>query len=251
MTICEEVQSQLSLLVDGQLPERGTQGLVRSHLEACAACRGALQDLERLRRAAAALGPMTPPDHVWLEVAGQMRLSPAPTPEVAEPVRRARARAAIVQWIGLAAALVIATLGYYGLQRAAGGDTPAGSVQPAGNVQPAGTVEAVAEELRLATEHYENAVAELEALAKADAGTLDPDVAATLRQNIQTIDVAIAESRTALSKNPGSEPARASLFEALRRKVGVLQATVTLMNEMRKGNQAGAAAAAAVFGKKS
>jgi len=72
-----------------------------------------------------------------------------------------------------------------------------------------------------------------------------------LRQNIQTIDVAIAESRTALSKNPGSEPARASLFEALRRKVGVLQATVTLMNEMRKGNQAGAAAAAAVFGKKS
>ena len=245
MTICEEVQSQLSLLVDGQLPERGTQGLVRSHLETCAACRGALQDLERLRRAAAALGPMTPPDHVWLEVAGQMRLSPAPTPEVAEPVRRARARAAIVQWIGLAAALVIATLGYYGLQRAAGGDTPAG------NVQPAGTVEAVAEELRLATEHYENAVAELEALAKADASTLDPDVAATLRQNIQTIDVAIAESRTALSKNPGSEPARASLFEALRRKVGVLQATVTLMNEMRKGNQAGAAAAAAVFGKKS
>jgi hypothetical protein len=32
----------------------------------------------------------------------------------------------------------------------------------------------------------------------------------------------------------------------------VLQATVTLMNEMRKGNQAGAAEAAAVFaGKKS
>jgi hypothetical protein len=31
----------------------------------------------------------------------------------------------------------------------------------------------------------------------------------------------------------------------------VLQATVTLMNEMRKGNQAGAAEAAAAFGRKS
>jgi hypothetical protein len=182
---------------------------------------------------------------VWLEVAGQMRLSPAPAPVAAEPVRRARARAAIVQWIGLAAALVVVTLGYYALQRASGSQTSES------NVQPAGTVEAVAEELSLATEHYEKAVAQLEAIAKADASTLDPAIAATLRQNIQTIDAAIAESRTALATNPGSEPARASLFEALRRKVGVLQATVTLMNEMRKGNQAGAAEAAAAFGKKS
>jgi len=245
MTICDDVQSQLSLLVDGQLPERGAQATVRSHLESCAACRGALQDLERLRRAAAALGPMPPPDHVWLEVAGQMRLSPSPAPPAPEPVLTPRVRSAAVQWIGLAAALVLVTLGYYGIQQASGGSTSVG------NVTTPGTVEAVAEELSLATQHYEKAVAELEALAKSDAGTLDPAIAATLRQNIQTIDAAITESRTALSKNPGSEPARESLFEALRRKVGVLQATVTLMNEMRKGNQAGAAEAVAVFGKKS
>jgi len=245
MTICDEVQSQLSLLVDGQQPERAAQALVRSHLETCASCRGALQDLERLRRAAASLGPMTPPDHVWLEVAGQIRLSPSPAPAETAPRRESPRRAALAQWIGLAAALVIVTLGYYAIQRVSGGETTGG------NVQPAGTVEAVAEELNQATEHYEKAVAELEALAKSDATALDPAIAATLKQNIQTIDVAIAESRTALSKNPGSEPARASLFEALRRKVGVLQATVTLMNEMRKGNQAGAAEAAAAFGKKS
>jgi hypothetical protein len=245
MTTCEEVQSQLSLIVDGQQPERGVQALVRSHLETCAVCRGVLQDLERLRRAAASLGPMTPPEHVWLEVAGQIRLPPAPAPSSAEPRRDSPARSAMVQWIGLAAALVLVTLGYYAHQRASGDSTTGG------NAEPAGTVEAVAEELSLATEHYEKAVTELEALAKSDASVLDPAIAATLKQNIETIDVAIAESRTALSRNPGNEPARASLFEALRRKVGVLQATVTLMNEMRKGNQAGAAEAAAAFGKKS
>jgi len=247
MTICEDVQAQLSLMVDGQQPERAAQSLVRSHLETCANCRGVLQDLERLRRAAASLGPMTPPDHVWLEVAGQMRLSPAPAPADTEPRRESPSRTARAQWIGLAAALVLVTLGYYAIQRASGGQAGTG----ASNVESAGTVEAVAEELSLATEHYEKAVTELEALAKSDSSVLDPTIAATLKQNIQTIDVAIAESRTALSKNPGSEPARASLFEALRRKVGVLQATVTLMNEMRKGNQAGAAEAAAAFGKKS
>lgn len=250
MTICDEVESQLSLLVDGQLPERGAQATVRAHLETCAGCRGALQDLERLRRAAAGLGPITPPDHVWLEVAGQIHLSPAPTPEApARPV--APARAALTQWIGLAAALVLITLGaYYVGQIATPPATPA-TRSADGNAQPAGTVEAVAQELSMATEHYDKPIAELEALAKSDSSALDPTVAATLRQNIQTIDQAIEESRGALTQNPGSEPARESLFEALRRKVIVLQATVTLMNEMRKGNQAGALEAAAAFSKKS
>ena len=92
MTICDDVREQLSLIVDGQQPERAAQALVRSHLETCAACRGVLQDLERLRRAAASLGPMTPPDHVWLEVAGQMRLTPAPTPDNTEPQRESPRR---------------------------------------------------------------------------------------------------------------------------------------------------------------
>jgi hypothetical protein len=187
---------------------------------------------------------MTPPDHVWLEVAGQMRLTPAPTPDNTEPQRESPRRTAMAQWIGLAAALVLVTLGYYAIQHASGDQTTGG------NAEAAPTVETVAEELNQATAHYEKAVAQLEEMAKSDAAALDPAIATTLQQNLQTIDVAIAESRTALSTNPGSEPARASLFEALRRKVGVLQATVTLMNEMRKGNQAGAAEAAAAIGKK-
>jgi hypothetical protein len=247
MTICRDVEPQLSQLVDGLLPDAAAQATVRQHLENCAACRGLLQDLERLRRASRGLGPIAPPDHVWLEVAGQLRLTEhpsAPLPHRTVPVTRA----ALVQWIGLAAALVIVTAGAYMFVRP---DPASAPLTAGGNAQPSGTVEAVAEELTLATKHYENAIAELEALAKSDAGTLDPTVAKTLAQNIQTIDQAIAASRGALAQEPGSEPARESLFEALRRKVGVLQATVTLMNEMRKGNQAGAAEAVAAFGKKS
>jgi hypothetical protein len=187
---------------------------------------------------------MSPPDHVWLQVAGQIRLDEAPVPGRAGGSRRP---AALGQWLGIAAALVLLTLATYYFTRGTAG--PDATV--AGNAAPTGSVQAVTEELSLALQHYEKAIAELEVMAKADDDPVDLAVTATLRDNIRLIDEAIAESRVAVTDDPGSEPARESLFEALRRKVIVLQATVTLMNEMRKGNQAGAAEAAEVFGKKS
>ena len=247
MTTCDDIHVQLGQMVDGRLPDPELQRTVRAHLESCAHCRGVLQDLEKLRRASATMGPVAPPDHVWLEVAGQVRLQQA-QPVAARLTRPSRAT--IVQWGALAAALLLVTAAaYYLTDRPA----PAPVVTTAAggsNAQPPGSVEAVAEELSLAMQHYERAIAELEQLAKTDQDALDPAVRTTLTQNIQLIDQAIAESRGALTKDPGSEPARESLFGALRRKIGVLQTTVTLMNEMRKGNQSGAAEAAAALGKK-
>lgn len=247
MTICKDVEPQLSQMVDGHLPDAAAQATVRAHLEQCAACRGVLQDLEKLRRSSRALGPMTPPDHMWIEVAGQLRLGDGPkpvdTPHRSTPI----ARRPIVQWIGLAAALLLVTVGAYYFV------TPqnSGPIVTQSNAAAPGTVEAVTEELNLATRHYENAIAQLEALAKAEGGTFDSPVAKELLKEKDLTDAAIAESRAAVAQDPGNVPARESLFEALRRKMVVLQATVSLMNEMRKGNQAGVAEAAAVFGKKS
>jgi hypothetical protein len=101
----------------------------------------------------------------------------------------------------------------------------------------AGSVEA---ELRQAALHYENAIRGLETLAKDQQG-VDPQVAATLQKNLQLIDQAIGESRAALAREPVSEPAQQSLFEAFRTKIAFLQDTIALVNEMRKGNQAEAA----------
>jgi hypothetical protein len=51
------------------------------------------------------------------------------------------------------------------------------------------------------------------------------------------IDQAIGDSRAALNLQPTSTDAQDSLFDAMRTKVAVLQQTVELINEMRKGNQ--------------
>lgn len=240
MTACETCQSLLSGFLDGELapPDRGAVG---AHLKQCAICQGVARDLERVRAAARDLSPIEPPDHIWLEVAGQIHLS-APRP-LLTPMRPMARRFPIRQFAAMAAALVLITLGVYvvGLMRQASpGNAPAQT-----------SVQTVAEELGLALGHYDKAIAQLQVLATDSNSGIDPTVAATLQRNLTVIDQAITESRAALTNEPQSEPARVTLMEALRQKVGLLQATVSLMNEMRKGDQDGAAAVMSGLGRKS
>ena len=96
-------------------------------------------------------------------------------------------------------------------------------------------------ELRQAEAHYENAIKGLEVIANSEQNELDPRTAATLQKNLAVIDQAISESRAAVRSEPASEPAQQSLIEGFKTKIGLLQDTVALINEMRKGNEAGAA----------
>jgi hypothetical protein len=98
-------------------------------------------------------------------------------------------------------------------------------------------------ELKLAEEHYQKAIAGLELITRKESAALDPQVAAVLQKNLEVIDHAIGESRAALQTQPTSDVAQESLFDALRNKVALLQDTVVLINEMRKGNPEGTARA--------
>ena len=240
---CREIQPQLSLLVDSRLRAEA-EITVREHLGSCASCRAILADLSRLRHATREVGPIAPPDHVWLQIAGNLRTS-----ESSHRTPRVSARAPVWQWAGLAAALVLITAGLYVVQRfqTASSDPPT----QAENSPPSGSVDAIADELNLAAAHYERALAELEALTRTSEPAVEGSIATDIRDSLGAIDLAIAESRAALASNPQSEPARDSLFDALRRKITVLQTTVSLINEMRSGDPEGAQRAAETLGKKS
>ena len=92
-----------------------------------------------------------------------------------------------------------------------------------------------------AQQQFEKAIAELEKVAKANQQALDPGTSATIDKNLGIIDQAIADNRAAVKSEPASVAARETLFEALRSKVTLLQDTISLINEMRKGNNAAAA----------
>ena len=99
-------------------------------------------------------------------------------------------------------------------------------------------MESVSAQFEAAEKIYQKAIDDLQTLASRDTGELDPQVAAVLQKNLAVIDQAISENREALKTQPSSASAQSGLFEGLRTKVAVLQQTVELINEMRKGNQA-------------
>ena len=238
-------------LIDGTIGSIRRAELQR-HLADCAECRAFLADMEAIRDAAASLEPLEPPDGVWLQIAGRLRQEG----RVALPPARQPARARHVALLAIAASLLVAVgaaivmlVTQYRSNATDG--RPAGvtaTAQPPGNAGTGIGLESVEAEFRLAEQHYQNAIAKLEQAARldqaasgGDSNTLDPQTAAMLQKNLQVIDQAIAESRSALRAEPLSAAALASLFDALRRKVALLQDTIALMNEMRKGNSAGAA----------
>jgi len=233
MTTCASIELQLSEYADGELSP-DVRATVAAHIATCAACRETVRDFQRMRDAARALGPIAPPPEIW------QRLAPS------LPGARRQARA---QWLGLAAALVLVTAGAYFFARTTAPATPShADTNVAGNAADTATVETVEQELAAAAKHYEAAITQLEAVAKQDTSSLPPETAAKLQTSLAQIDKYIAESRAALVDQPQSEPARNSLFDALRRKVSMLQDTVALMGAMQRGDQA---AAARIIGGKS
>ncbi len=244
----------LNELVDGTLGPADTADTER-HVAGCAQCRTVVDELRGLRRAVDSLALREPPVRVWprIERALEAARDAQAAPEDAArslPLRNreagtasARAKRSRLVWIGLAAAAVIVLAAALTLRLAVSRSQP-GNARSEDPTQVAGTVDtaqAVEAELRQASEHYEKAIKGLEQIANAEQGALDPGTAETLRKNLAVIDQAINESRTALHAQPNSEPAQQSLIDSFKTKIALLQDTVALINEMRKGNEAGAA----------
>jgi anti-sigma factor RsiW len=236
---CQQYLNSIHELVDG------TIGAIRraeleQHLDGCEACRALVSDLERIRDAAGALPEMRPPDRVWLQLAGRLRQEGRITTAIA-PERPNRTYAA---WLAIAAALVIA-VGSAVLLLVPRTTTPAPSQVTAPAATGSGadvkSVETVQNEVDAAQQQFEKAIADLEKVAKANQQALDPGTSATIEKNLGIIDQAIAENRAAVKSEPASVAARETLFDALRQKVSLLQDTIALINEMRKGNNAAAA----------
>jgi anti-sigma factor RsiW len=240
---CEDYRAALPDLLDGDVDPVRRDGL-DAHVASCDECRALAADLRRISQSAATLDRHAPPRDGWTRLARRLEAEPgfaeAARKRAASPASDARA---MPHWTWLAvAATLIAAVGITLILFKRGLDTaPSRPGAVASNAAPNDLVESVESELQLAASHYEKAIAALEQVANQSDSPLDPEVMVTVRQNLAVIDKAIDDSRTALRTEPESQLAQESLFEAFRRKVSLLQDTIALMNEMRKGNQAGAA----------
>jgi len=244
---CDDLNDVLVDFVDGRLdPDArtlrgGVERDVERHLEVCAQCGALVMDLRTIRAAAFMLDRREPPAALWTALQEKIAAEPAPTGRLIDIglARRTLGRSfsggGAAVWLAAAAALILATLiGVLPLMDRQPTDDHSSDAAPAADV----TVESVAAEFEAAEKHYQKAIDDLQTIANADTGELDPQLAAVLQKNLTVIDQAINESRAALKSQPASSNAQEGLFDALTTKVALLQQTVELINEMRKGNQA-------------
>jgi putative zinc finger protein len=234
------------------------QRTVEQHLATCMACRQLVEDLREIRHETAALELREPPVRVWVRIERAItlerrRTSPeagalSPAPQGSRTSDTGAADGARLtgwldrttwRWLAAAAAIVLATV--VGIRFVPGRDQPGSLPNRVDTTSAGDAAQAIESELRLAEAHYEKAIKGLEQIASTDQGALDPATAATLQKNLAVIDQAISESRAAVRSQPANEPAQQSLVENFKTKIGLLQDTVALINEMRKGNEAGAA----------
>jgi hypothetical protein len=237
---CDLARERISELVDGGL-DRAARAELDAHLATCASCTALAEDLEVVRRASRNLSTLDPPDRVWSAIARQL-----PVQAIGGSAGRSRERVKVT--LAIAAVLLAAVAITVVVRRGRSAEPQvADTTAPATPAPHAGAqgadsadLKSLQSELQQAESHYVNAIQKLEVLAK-DRRTLEPRDAVILQKNLLLIDSAIGESRAALRTQPTSEMAQESLFEAFRSKIALLQDTISLINEMRKGNQAEAA----------
>jgi len=236
---CERYVNSIQDAVDGTLGSIRRAEL-EMHLEQCDPCRALYEDLQRLQDAAASLPAVEAPDRAWLQIAGRLRQEG----RISEEAPAAGARRNYVRWLAAAAALILVVSAAILMMPAAG---PATAPNQALREQLEAlrtddkAVENAQSAVNAAQDQFEKAIVDLEKVVKANQQALDPGTSATIEKNLGIIDQAIAENRVAVKSEPTSVTARETLFEALRQKVALLQDTIAVINEMRKGNNAAAA----------
>jgi tetratricopeptide (TPR) repeat protein len=249
---CQDVPRALDAQLTGTLDRAGAEAL-DAHLATCQACRADVAAARRLQAELRLLGAEGPSPRAWDRVAARLEADPAFQQRAGESLAATQERRGLDwRWVALAATLVLVIAGSLLVMRRSFQEAPApmATAAPGETAAPdADPMTTIEGELDLAAKHYENAIAGLEQVAAESETPLDPIVMATVRENLDVIDQAIDDSRQALRTDPQSQLAQESLFDAFRRKVALLQDTIALMNEMRKGNPSRATAIASGLNK--
>lgn len=250
---CDDFAEAVADYLEGDASD-GIRSAVESHASSCADCRQLLDDLSRIRAAAAALPALAPSHDLWQGIADRIdaRVIPLAAPRVAD----VRSRRTWLRPAAAAAALVIATAGItHYVTRAS--LSPATTLAAGSGVVPVvRAADPTAEITSTVTERpaavptrrtvstarlviaeplmgeaepvFASEIGKLRKIVRERRSELDPKTVAVLEQSIAVIDSAIAQSRAALIKDPASGFLASQLNHALEKKVELLRTAAQL-----------------------
>ena len=204
-------EPSLNAYVDQDLTPDETAALER-HLESCETCRRVVDDLRHVVRRAAGLGPIAPPAETWARIARQHAAQ-------ATSGRRLTMQGS---WLATAALVALATAA--GLRL--------GALRFSDAAPPVMQDSRLDDGLQEAEATYEQAIAGLQDGLTRVESALGPTLSAEWRDNLNVLDEAIADSRSAVAREPEDPLARQSLIDGLRTKAAVLQAATEIASTL-------------------
>ena len=226
------VVDQLSAYLDGDMKPQAAE-LVRAHLDDCAACRRAADELRVIVAGARALERPEPPPTLWPAIEGALAEREAPLLDW----RRIFVRGFAFGGLAGAAVMILLVVGLGPLGHrlwssksevatpaTAMGELTAGQAQP-GAIDP--MLQEAENELQTAAASYERSIAKLRGLlARMEEPRWSPDARSRFRERLARLDEAIERSRTAARSTPGDSAGNEILFAAYRSKIDFLAEAV-------------------------
>jgi hypothetical protein len=260
---CDDFNDRLLAYLERE-DDNDTREAMERHAAGCAECGALLAELKELRAEASALPELQPSRDLWSGIAERIEAPVVPIGEhVVEVkrtvrVRRWTSRVLIAASLRGAAGIGYAARGTAPLavavpdETVASADTldaplgpdsatgaPATTVAARGaataSPAPATPVAARPLEVQLAARavatlaaDYDREVARLQLLLNQRRNQLDPTTVAVIEKNLLVIDVAIAECKKAIARDPASEFLIESLNQSLRAKVELMRTAALL-----------------------
>jgi len=208
---------RLSEYVDGEL-DAETRAALDAHLATCATCRATRDELERVVARARRVGYREPANDLW----GAIEAS------IAANAPRAHRRVVTLSWARLAmAAAIVAILAGGFAWTIASRRGPVVAIAPASRDTIAADVRAPAS-AALAVASYRDAAADLERALEAGRSRLRPETMRVIEENLHAIDVAIAQTDSALRRDPGSAYLNQYLAATMQRRLKLLRRAVEI-----------------------
>lgn len=229
MTMPGHWTDRLSEYLDRELTP-AEEAAADEHLLECAACRDTLAELGEVRARARRLAPSHPDTDLWPAIAAAIGTATVVRPTEVTPLRQSRRYTFSLPQLA-AAGIALAALSGTGVWLAGGsGEAPAVAVQaepaPASTTaDPGATVRSASTR---ATETYDAAIGDLEAVLQSGRAQLDPATVAVLETNLALIDSAIAEAQRAIAADPANAYLNSHLARTMQRKLELLRRAATL-----------------------
>jgi hypothetical protein len=210
---------RLSEYVDGEL-DAETRASLEAHLSTCAECRATRDELARVLARARRVEYREPAADMWRSIEAK----------ITRDRQRSTRRFVTLSWARLAAAAAIVAVLAGGFAWTIASRRPTAiAVVPAGrDTIRRETPAAVAGAPELAVASYRDAAADLERALAAGRSTLRPETMRVIEENLRAIDLAIAQTDSALRRDPGSAYLNQYLAATMQRKLRLLRRAVEI-----------------------